>query len=349
LTAASEVDAREHERRLELGSGALVAFPHGLEHCSDDDRPRSGPIRTVALVSRLERIKLPHVAAAAELVSAGRAAGAEVVLEVHGAGHAESEAVALLEAALPASAFTMHGATSEPLAAMRGADVVVGGGRTCLEALSVGRLAVVGRAEPPEGAVVSAPSPGHLGAPVTPATFDAHVADNFSSIGRPPARATDVWRALESLSARDVAWMQDRVRVEHSAKAMLGRELRLLDEISRRPQRPELLLQAAASYAADLESRGVPDAHLRAVPERGKLLEVGSSQARRDRQLDRRLRAARTQLDKAAGSRAWRLSRRGALVLRRLSGDPAALNDGLERARDHIDRVLAGQYEESVQ
>jgi hypothetical protein len=54
-------------------------------------------------VSRLERIKLSHIAAAAELVAAGRSAGAEVFPEVYGEGSAEGEAVALLEAVLPAS------------------------------------------------------------------------------------------------------------------------------------------------------------------------------------------------------------------------------------------------------
>jgi hypothetical protein len=169
LTAASELEASEHERVLDLPQGALVPCPNGVHVPERDGPSAAGPIRSVALVTRLVDVKLPHVAAAAELVAAGRAAGREVDLDVHGAGPSEAAAVAAIEAILPPGAWRLHGPTNQPLEVIRGADVVVGGGRTCLEAMSLGRRVAVARSVrtgdgAPAGRLDGA---GQLGAPVT--------------------------------------------------------------------------------------------------------------------------------------------------------------------------------------
>jgi adenine-specific DNA methylase len=93
----------------------------------------------LALVSRLSRRKLSHVSAAANLVAAGRATGREVRLDVYGAGPVQDEAVELIESRLPPVAWRLRGPVEDPRAAMRGADVVMGGGRAALEALALGR------------------------------------------------------------------------------------------------------------------------------------------------------------------------------------------------------------------
>lgn len=133
--------------------------------------------------------------------------------------------------------------------------MVVGGGRTCLEALSLGRRAVVARAVVDGNGEVSAPAiraAGQLGAPVTPATLDMHVADNFRWSGRPPVPAAEAWRVLESMSTEDVTRLRGRVHADHSADTMLDRELALLDDLRRRPDDSGQLLVAAGEYAADL-------------------------------------------------------------------------------------------------
>jgi hypothetical protein len=239
LSAASEAEAREHEERLGLPPASLSAFPNGVA-ARDGARPSAGPIHTVALVSRLSVHKLPHVVAAAELVAAGLDAGREVRLEVHGSGNAEREAIEAIESRLPEGAWRLREATDRPSDAMRGADVVVGGGRTSLEALALGRRVAPAKA--------AADPRGQLAAPVTPATLDRHVYDNFRWSGRAPVAAADAWATLERQTESSLGLVQERVRHELSDDAMLDRELHLLEELRRRPEHVEALRTAAAAY-----------------------------------------------------------------------------------------------------
>jgi hypothetical protein len=256
LTAASELEAREHEEMLGLRTGTLAWVPNGVE-LPDRSEARAGPIRRVALVSRLVAIKLPHVIAAIDLVAAGRAAGRDVSLEVHGAGPAGAQVRALLDARLPSDAWTLHGTTDRPLEVMRRADVVVGGARACLEATSVGRRAAVAQAVGPAEAAASVPAgvKGRLGAPVTPATLELHLADNFRWTRRSPVAPAEAWQELEVMPVEDLERVRDHVHAKVSAAAMLDRELELLDALGRRPEDPAQLSAAAVQRPAGWPSR----------------------------------------------------------------------------------------------
>jgi hypothetical protein len=130
---------------------------------------------------------------------------------------------------------------------MRGADVVVGGGRAALEALALGRRVATVK--------VTSDARGELGAPVTPHTLDDHVHDNFRWNERPPVPAGEVWEALERQPEASVALVSERVRHELSDDAMLDRELALLDELAGRRESREALLAAVSRYAAEVGGR----------------------------------------------------------------------------------------------
>jgi hypothetical protein len=103
---------------------------------------------------------------------------------------------------------------------MRAADAVVATGRAAVEALMAGRRVVAAKSLRDRR--------GQLGPAITPTTFDAAAADNFSWRTGDPADAGEVWAELEALSAADVTAVRDRARAQLSAESLLERELGII-------------------------------------------------------------------------------------------------------------------------
>lgn len=218
LSAASSAQAREHERDIGLAPGAVHPWPVGLRPPALRPPIVAGAPHSIGILARLAPEKLPAIAGAARLVAAGRSRRHDVRLEVFGGGDA-ARVRALLERLLPAHAWTLHGETATPLAALAACDAVVATGRAAVEALMLGRGVVTARPAGGPGA--------ELGAVVTPANLDTAAAHNFNWSRLEPVAADATWAALERLpdSAREA--LRRRARRRFSAAAHLRTALAL--------------------------------------------------------------------------------------------------------------------------
>ena len=244
FTASNSAFAAEHARRLGLPPELVTGWFPGVDPPRGHDELSSGPVRRVAVVARLSREKLPIVAAGAELVAAGLAAGADVRLELHGGGPDEAEARALLARALPPDRFALHGPTDAPFELIAGADVTVNGGRAAIEALVTGRRVVVPR--------LAAGPGGSLGPPVLPASFAALKERNFT--WQDDAwEGGAAWEALSAMPAEDVAAVRDRARRELSTRALLEGHLAAIARTDPGHDGASALIDAVADLALDLE------------------------------------------------------------------------------------------------
>jgi hypothetical protein len=232
FSASSMRGVRGHAAGFGLPEEAILPWFPGLDVPTGHDDRSSGPIATVAVVCRLSPEKLPLIAAGAELVAAGRAAGADVRLAVHGGGPSEADARALLAGRLPAGEYRLHGPTDHPLEAIATADVVVNSGRAAIEGLMTGRRVVCSR--------IAAGAEG-LGPPVLEADFAALKDDNFAW-DRPPLDPRVIWAQLNAMPAETVRGVRDRARRELSADALLETHLAAMARTdAARPPAPALL------------------------------------------------------------------------------------------------------------
>src|SRR4051812_867471 len=101
FASSSLVQARDNARLLGMPDEAVAVSPNGVPIPTGTPVISHGPVRSVALVCRLSHDKLLNVAAAIELVAAGRATGREVILDVYGTGNARALVVAMLRSRLP--------------------------------------------------------------------------------------------------------------------------------------------------------------------------------------------------------------------------------------------------------
>jgi hypothetical protein len=256
FTASNSVFAAEHAQRLGLPPELVSGWFPGVDPPPGHDELSSGPVRRVAVVARLSREKLPIVAAGAELVAAGLAAGADVRLELHGTGPDEAEARALLGRALPSDRFALHGPTDAPFERIAGADVTVNGGRAAIEALVTGRRVLVPR--------LGAGPGGPLGPPVLPGSFADLKERNFT--WQDDAwEGGPAWEALSAMPAEEVAAVRDRARRELSPRALLEGHRAAIARTDPGHDGSEALIEAVADLALELddaraEAQAVADA-----------------------------------------------------------------------------------------
>ena len=248
FTASNSAFAAEHARRLGLPPELVTGWFPGVDPPPGYDALSSGPVRRVAVVARLSREKLAIVAAGAELVAAGLAAGADVRLELHGDGPGEAEARALLGRALPRDRFALHGPTDAPLEAIAAADVAVNGGRAAIEALVTGRRVLVPR--------IGAGPGGPLGPPVLPGSFAELKERNFTWQDG-AWEGGPAWDALSAMPAGDVTAVRDRARRELSTRALLEGHLAAIARADGGPEDRGVLLEAVTDLALELEDARV--------------------------------------------------------------------------------------------
>jgi glycosyltransferase involved in cell wall biosynthesis len=161
-------------------------------------------VTSILCLGRLAPEKLPHVHAATALTSELLSRGRRVHLTMVGDGPGRAATEDLCRAALPDDAWSAPGATSDPLGAIRAADVVLGTGLVALEAVSLGRPVVIVRTTPDDE--------GALGPVLTPERFDTAAEDSFGWRRHAPRPRHEV---VDDLLAFDVAWLADlRARVE---------------------------------------------------------------------------------------------------------------------------------------
>jgi hypothetical protein len=227
LTSDCSVQAVDNARLLGLADDAVQVAPNGIVVPDWDGAVSVGPVRSVTLLCRLAGDKLLHVRAAIELVAAGLARGRDVTLQIYGSGRAEWLVRRMLQRALPASAWRLDPANPDITSILSEADVVVGTSRASLDALALGRRVVAAK-------TVRDPR-GQLGPLATPSTFDALAAENFGWRRPPPVPADHLWDKLESVTAAELTAVADRARREHSADAMLQRELEIAEALDVRP------------------------------------------------------------------------------------------------------------------
>jgi hypothetical protein len=237
LASTSSLQARDNARLLGLPDDALAVSPNCVPVPTDPPSTSHGPVESVALVCRLTHEKLLNVAAAIELVAAGRAAGRRVVLDVYGSGSARSLVLAMLRRRLPRGSWRIHGATISPGDAFATAGAVVATGRTGIEALMAGARVVPAK--------TLRDRRGQLGPVITPATFDAAASENFGWRTRPPVPASAVWRELEAMPAEQIAAVCARARDELSPQSMLARELDIVSALGPVTPRAEAALSEA--------------------------------------------------------------------------------------------------------
>ena len=256
FTASSSSHAAEHARRLGL-PGELVSgwFP-GIDSPPGYDELSAGRVRRVAVVARLSPEKLPIVAAGAELVAAGLAAGDDVRLEIHGGGPGEAVVRRLLERTLPHDRYELAGPTDAPLRAVAEADVAVNGGRAAIEALVTGRRVLVPRTGPDPG--------GRLGPPVLPESFADLKERNFIWQAAPWSGPRS-WAAVTAMTAEQVETVRDRARRELSGRALLEGHRAAIARTDPGHGGAAVLIEAVADLALELddaraEAQAVADA-----------------------------------------------------------------------------------------
>jgi hypothetical protein len=238
LVAAAEAQAEAQARLLGLPAEAVAVSPNAVPSPGGPAAAAHGPVRSLVVLCRLAPDKLHNVAAAIELTAAGRSAGRDVVLHVHGDGAVAPLVRRMLSRRLPRGAWEMHGRTDSSSAVLAGADAVVGTGRAAVEALMLGRRVVPAKTVPDRA--------GLLGPVITPETFDAAARENFSWRSLAPVPAAEVWAGLERVGEDAVAAVCERARRELQPASMVERELALLDALG--PMTP-----AAARALADAD------------------------------------------------------------------------------------------------
>lgn len=212
VSASNAGFATAHARAFGLSAEAVRPWLPGVDYPQRQSDVSAGPIRTVGVVCRLSGEKLAVVEAGALLVAAGREAGEDVRLEVHGGGPAERLARQVVEERVgPHHRF--HGPTGRPLEVIEGMDVVVNAGRTAIEGLVLGRRVVTFAADR------RASSP--LGAPVSPERYARLRDANFLWPADQPVTADAVWREVRGADASEIRSVRDRARRELSAASLL--------------------------------------------------------------------------------------------------------------------------------
>jgi hypothetical protein len=237
LVSNSSLQARDNARLLGMPDDAVAVSPNCVPVPAGHPEISHGPVRSVALVCRLAHDKLLNVAAAIELVAAGRAASRQVILDVYGSGSARPLVLAMLRRRLSRGSWRMHGATMSPGQAFAAADAVVGTGRTSVEALMAGARVVPAK--------TLRDRRGQLGPVITPATFDEAASENFGWRTRPSVPAATVWAELEAVPAQQIAAVCARAREELSPQSMLARELDILAALG--PATPRAAAELAAA------------------------------------------------------------------------------------------------------
>lgn len=245
FTASSTEFASAHARAFGLAPGTIKAWLPGVDYPPEQDQLSVGAVRNVGVICRLSKEKLPVVEAAATLVAAGRAAGDDVRLEVHGAGPAEDAARDAVDRHLDPRHCRFHGPTDRPLSVIQELDVVVNAGRTAIEGLVLGRRVATFVAD--RGAW----SP--LGGVVSPEGFDTLRDSNFLWSVDEPTTPDDVWRTLRQMDVESVRAVRDRARRELSATAVLEGHLAALAHTHVGTAPPPELVEAVLDQAAVLD------------------------------------------------------------------------------------------------
>jgi len=245
ISAASSRQAADHAAALGLPAGAVRTWPPGVRPPAGVPPPAAGPPRRFAVVARLAPEKLGAVRMAAALVAAARAQGREAVLDVHGDGPAREALAAELAATLPRGAWTLHGATRDPWAALATADAAVATGAAAIEALMLARRVAAAPSGPDGGA----------GPAVTPATYDDLAADNLGWRGRSAVAAEETLAGLDALTGRDLLELQRRARNEYSPAQLADRGIALVDGRTNADEGGRALLAGVAEHAAATRAR----------------------------------------------------------------------------------------------
>jgi hypothetical protein len=123
--------------------------------------------------------------------------------------------------------------------------VVVGVGRSALEAVAAGRRVAVARGYPHPC--------GHLGPPVTQGNLDELVDLTMSWSDRSPQDPIAVWRQLSETPAEATRAAADAVRERCSTERSFERLLELISGAQARPADPARLAVAIAEHAARLD------------------------------------------------------------------------------------------------
>ena len=215
FTASSSPNAVAHALGLGLPPGSIRAWFPGVDAPAGGE-VAAGPVRRVAVVTRLSPEKLPILASAALLVAAGLEAGADVVLDVHGEGPAEDATRELLAQHLPPDRFRLLGATPRPLEALADAGAVVNAGRSAIEALLVGRRVVTPLLDPLGRTGV--------GPPVSPESFADFKERNFVWSGEPQDPRA-VWEEMIAMPGEALRALRECARRELSSEALLDAHL----------------------------------------------------------------------------------------------------------------------------
>jgi len=256
ISASSAPHAAAHAETFGLPRGAITPWLPGVEHPRQQSNVSSGPVRSVGVVCRLSKEKLPVIEAGARLVAAGRAAGEYVTLEVYGGGSAEERARQIVEEWV-GRYHRFHGPTGRPLEVMEPLDVVVNAGRTAIEGLVLGRRVVTFAFDR------RAVSP--LGGMVTPARYEALRDSNFVWPADRPIAAEAVWNEVRHAEPTSVRAVRDSARDELTPEGVLRGHLATLADTEVSAATPPGLVEALLDQMALLddarqEAQGIADA-----------------------------------------------------------------------------------------
>jgi glycosyltransferase involved in cell wall biosynthesis len=212
---------RRHRRDaaalLSVEEEELAVVPPGVAADQIDFDPAPGEPGRVVALTRLSPEVAARVDAAIELVAAGLQAGRPCRLELVGDGPWKNQALRLCAARLPRGAWQHRPATLDPLAAVRGADLVVATGLTGLEAAAAGRPVAIAR-RTDDGA-------GVVGPLLTPETYRLYT-DDIYGFDVPATAPTAVWSQRDALTSDDLRTLRRLVETENSSAtqrdALLG-------------------------------------------------------------------------------------------------------------------------------
>jgi hypothetical protein len=211
--AAVLVRGEWHRERVasafELPADALRILPASIPLDSIPFQPQLGEPREILALMRLAPEKAAIAQLAVELTRERLAAGRPCRLTIAGEGGWREQASALCERRLPAAAWRIESAPSDPVARLFASDLIVAQGLTTLEAAALGRRVVVAR---------SAGEDRAAGVVLTPDRYDAAARDPF---GEPPL-TTDpglLWGELLALGEADLRRLRRQVEDHNSLDA----------------------------------------------------------------------------------------------------------------------------------